>query len=83
MNYNAADQKLCHHGMMSEKTAWREITVGDVTKREDGKFCLHELCAQGSGEASKRIHQGKTAGEKSEMGVTLEIIHGLVTIEGR
>lgn len=83
MNYNVADQKLCHHGTTSEKTACHEITVGDVTKREDGKFCLHELCVQGSSEASKRIHQGKTAGEKSEMGVTLEIIHGLVTIEGR
>lgn len=55
--------------------------VGDVTKRKDGKFCLPELCVQGSSEVSKRTHQGKTAGEKSEMGVTLEIIHGLVTVQ--
>lgn len=49
-------------------------------KERGCKVCL---CVQGSSEASKRTHQGKTAGEKSEMGVTLEIIHELVTIEGR
>ena len=46
------------------KTARHDITVGDDTKREDGKFCLHELRVWGSSEVSKRAHQGKTAGEK-------------------
>lgn len=72
--------QIRYDGMMPVKAACHEITVGGVLKREDGKFCLHELRVQGR---SKTMHQGKSAGEKSEMGVTLEIIHRLVTIKGR
>lgn len=56
------------HGYSGWEKSCHEVTGGDVTKRDNGKFCLNELCAQGNSEASKRTHQGKTAGKKSEMG---------------
>ena len=86
------DNKLCElqccrsEMMSSWHDGWKNCTSWDYSwchKERGGKFCLHELCVQGSSEASKRTHQGKMAGKKSKMGVTLEIIHGLVTIEGR
>lgn len=41
VNYNAADQKWCHCGMMCEKTACHEITVMPHRERMASSVFLH------------------------------------------